>query len=84
MMWTIRFEKRAKKDLYKIPQQYQKRIFSVLPILQLNPYVGKKLEGELKDYFGYRVWPYRIIYKIFKKILLIFIVRIGHRQGVYK
>ena len=83
-MWTIRFEKRAKKDLYKIPQQYQKRIFSVLPILQLNPYVGKKLEGELDGYYAYRVWPDRIIYKIFKEILLVMISRIGHRQGVYK
>jgi len=83
-MWTIRFEKRAKKDLDKIPQQYQKRIFSVLPILQLNPYVGKKLEGELDGYYAYRVWPYRIIYKIFKEILLVMISRIGHRQGVYK
>lgn len=83
-MWQLRFEEKAKKDLNKVPLQYQKRIYSVLPILQNNPFVGKKLEGELKEYYGYRVWPYRIIYKIFKKILLIFIVRIGHRQGIYK
>lgn len=83
-MWQLRFEEKAKKDLNKIPLQYQKRIYSVLPILQTNPYAGKKLEGELKGFYGYRVWPYRIIYKIFKKILLIFIVRVGHRQGIYK
>lgn len=83
-MWQLRFEKKAQKDLYKLPLQYQKRVYSVLPILQINPYVGKKLGGELNGYFGYRVWPYRIIYKIFKKILLIFVVRIGHRQGIYK
>ncbi|MBI4225774.1 type II toxin-antitoxin system RelE/ParE family toxin, partial [Candidatus Roizmanbacteria bacterium] len=65
-MWQIRFEKRAKKDLDKIPEQYQKRIFSVLLILQTNPYLGKKLEGKLNDFYVYRVWPYRIIYKIYK------------------
>lgn len=83
-MWQLRFEKRAKKDLDKIPLEYQKRIYSLLPTLLINPYSGKKLEGEFKGFYGYRVWPYRIIYKIFKKILLIFIVRIGHRQGIYK
>ncbi|MBU4299512.1 type II toxin-antitoxin system RelE/ParE family toxin [Patescibacteria group bacterium] len=33
--------------------------------------------------YSYRVWPYRIIYRIYKNLLLIIVIRIGHRQGVY-
>lgn len=84
MSWQIRFEKKARKDLAKISLSYRNRILSVLAILQKDPFIGKKLVGELSDCYSYKVWPYRIIYKTYKKILLIIIIRIGHRQGVYK
>lgn len=83
-MWQIRFEKRAKKEFDNIPFQYQKRILSILPTLQINPFVGKKMKGEFYGCYNYRIWPYRIIYKIFKNVLLIVIIKIGHRQGIYK
>lgn len=83
-MWQLRFEKKAKKELNNIPLQYKKRILNILPILQTNPFIGKKMRGEFFDCYNYRVWPYRIIYKIIKNILLIIIIKIGHRQGVYE
>lgn len=84
MVWQIQFEKKAKKELDNIPLQYQKRILNILPILQTNPFIGKKMRGEFLGYYNYRVWPYRIVYKIIKNILLIIVVQIGHRQGIYK
>jgi mRNA interferase RelE/StbE len=51
-------------------------------ILQ-DPFSGKKLEGELKNCYSSRAWPYRIIYEIRKKELVIVVIKIGHRQGVY-
>lgn len=83
MAWEIRLEKRAQKELDKIPPQYQKKILAILPIIAEDPFIGKKLGGELAGLYSYCVWPYRIIYKIYKKILLVVILRIGHRQGVY-
>lgn len=84
MAWEIRFEKRAQKELDKIPAQYQKRIAVALPIIADDPFIGKRLAGKLAGLYSYQIWPYRIIYKIYKKILLIVVIRIGHRQGVYK
>jgi len=84
MVWEVRFEKRAQKELDKLSSQYQKKILATLPIIAANPFVGKKLDGELKGFYSYRVWPYRIIYKIYKKVLVIVIVHIGQRQGIYK
>ena len=84
MAWEIKLEKKAERELAKVPPQYQKRILAALPIIAADPFIGKKLEGELSGLYSYRLWPYRIIYKIYKKFLLIVIIRIGHRQGVYK
>jgi len=83
MAWEIRFEKKVQKELGRAPIQYQKKILAILPIIADNPFVGKKLEGELTGLYSYRVWPYRIIYKIYKNILVVVIIHIGHRQGVY-
>lgn len=84
MVWQIQFEKKAKKELDNIPLQYQKRILNILPILQKNLFIGKKMKGEFLGYYNYRVWPYGIVYRIIKNILLVIIVQIGHRQGIYK
>jgi len=45
--------------------------------------MGKKLEGELKKMRSIRIWPYRIIYQVFRKKITILIVSITHRQSAY-
>lgn len=84
MAYTVRLRPTAEKHLAKIPKQFQDRIKLTLVILQNDPYLGKKLFGKYKDQYSINVWPYRIIYEIYKNILLIAVVDIDHRQGVYK
>ena len=84
MRFTVKLEKQPQKELDKIPQEYKKRIFVILETLGNNPYLGKKLEGELKGLYSCRVWPYRIVYRIYKNALLVIVLKIAHRQGVYK
>ncbi|MEW6482387.1 MAG: type II toxin-antitoxin system RelE/ParE family toxin [bacterium] len=84
MKFQIRLTTKAEKDLLKIPSSHKEQILSALFSLADNPYMGKKLKGRLKDVYFYRIWPYRIIYRIYKNISLVVIVRIGHRQGIYR
>lgn len=49
-----------------------------------DPFIGKKLEGRFEGAYSYRVWPYRIIYRVYKNLLIVVVVHVGHRQGVYK
>lgn len=84
MSYTVRLEPKAEKHLAKIPKQFQNKIKLALVALQDDPFLGKKLFGKYKDLYSIRVWPYRIVYKIYKSILLIVVVDIDHRQGVYK
>ena len=75
--------KKVQKDLNRIDGRYQLRVRAALVALAGNPYLGKKLEGEYKNQRSYEVRPYRIIYEIKKYELIVLIIRIGHRQGVY-
>ncbi len=84
MQWEIRFERKAQKDLAKIPLGFQAKILACLPLIEQDPFIGKKLDGKLEGLYSWRVWPYRILYKIYRHKILIVIVSVGHRQGVYK
>ena len=83
-MYKIEFSSQAKKNLKKIAKKDKPDIFSALFNLRENPYLGKKLSGKLKNQYSLRIRIYRIIYRIYKSKLTILILRIGHRQGVYK
>lgn len=84
MLYHLRIKRSAEKQLERIPKNHRLRIVAMFAKLQQDPFIGKRLEGEYKGYFSVRIWPYRVIYFIYQAQLLIFIVDVGHRQGVYK
>ena len=84
MRYQIKFKPRAQKELQKIPQKDKNRILTSIVGLTQDPFIGKKLKGDYEGYYSIRVWPYRIIYSILNKELLVIVIRIGHRQGVYR
>ena len=73
---------RARKDILKLSQRHKDRLSEVLTALGKNPFLGKKLKGELEGKYSYRVWPYRIIYTIYEK-RVVYILRGQHRQSAY-
>jgi len=83
-MYRIVFSRSAVKDLDRIDKIYQPHIFAALFDLRKNPHSGKQLRGGFQDFYSLRVGVYRIIYKIYKKVLNILVIRISHRQGAYK
>jgi len=83
MQFSLRVEPRAQKNINKLPEQYRVRILKILGEIEANPFLGNKLHGKRKDQYSFRVWPYRIIYKIYKNDLLVVVIEFGHRGGVY-
>ena len=81
MAYLVNVPRRAQKDLAKIDGRYRNRILVSLVHIGNDPYIGKKLDGDRKGQWSYRVWPYRIIYEIHKHELVVLVLRIGHRQG---
>ena len=68
----------------RLPKTEVTKIEQRLRLLEINPYLGKKLEGKFAGLYTLRVWPYRIIYFIENKQKTIFVVSVIHRQGAYK
>jgi mRNA interferase RelE/StbE len=75
------------KELAAIQKGYPalyRRLVAAIDSLPEEPYQGKKLSGELADRYSLRVGPYRILYRIFKDRLVIFVIDVGHRREVYR
>lgn len=84
MDFKIVFKGRALKDLKKIPVKFRVRIFKAIEGLKNDPTIGKRLQGEFLGLYSLRVWPYRIIYQVLNKEIVVVVLHVEHRQGVYK
>lgn len=76
--------RKVDKQLSKLPLKVNIRVVQSLRQLKQNPLAGAKLGGELADNFKFRVGDYRIVYKFDAKESRVEVVKIEHRQGVYK
>ncbi len=76
--------KDAQKQYEHLPRVDQIKVRKKLLLLEEEPTAGKKLTGELGGIRSLRAWPYRIIYEINKLKKRVEILKIAHRQGVYK
>jgi len=82
---TETFEKKIHSQKYK--SLYKKLTDYVYPILRENPFFGpniKKLKGDYKDLYRYRIGDYRIFYKLSEETVIVFIVDIEARKDAYK
>ncbi|MGZ8259845.1 MAG: type II toxin-antitoxin system RelE family toxin [Caldimonas sp.] len=89
MAWRIEFDPAAVKELAKLDKPIARRITAFLaervaPLTDPRT-LGEALRGdELGRYWKYRVGDYRIVAEILDGRLVIVVVRIGHRSGIYR
>ena len=86
-MYNIEISPTASKFLERLEKtnkNISQRIVRVIDNLRTNPFMGKKLLGELANFRSLRVGEYRIIYIIIEKRVLIQVVKIAHRREVYR
>ncbi len=76
--------KDAQKQYEHLPKEEQVKVYKKLLLLQEDPTAGKKLTGELGGIRSLRAWPYRVIYEVNQKESRVEVLKIAHRQGVYK
>jgi mRNA interferase RelE/StbE len=85
LKYQIEVKISAAKALKKIAKPDQKRIITAIDNLAENlpnPDITK-MKGN-NPFHKIRVGNYRIVYEIQDNILLILIVKIGHRKDIYK
>jgi mRNA interferase RelE/StbE len=85
LKYRIEFKRSAAKALKKIPKSDQKRVTERIDSLseKLPDPATTKMKGD-NPFHRIRVGDYRIIYEIHGDILLIVVLKIGHRKEVYR
>ena len=82
-MYAIFISDIAKKQLKKLPKDFQERIVITLRRCKIRPHAYvKKLTGN--KYFRLRAGDYRIIMDIQDNKIRIFVIELGHRKNIYK
>ncbi len=82
--YELAFKKSVAKDLRPIPNKDVARLLQRMQALQENPRpVGnEKLSGQ--ERYRIRQGVYRIIYEVADELLVVTVVKVGHRKHVYK
>lgn len=85
-MYNLKFNKNAIKSLQKLSPNLVKRIKAKLELLAKNPYETNQNVKKLVNRDGYRlrVGDWRIIYEINKDEVVILVLEIDSRGGIYK
>ncbi|HRQ88281.1 MAG TPA: type II toxin-antitoxin system RelE/ParE family toxin [Bacteroidia bacterium] len=83
--YRIEWRKSTRKDLRRIAPQEVQRIVSAVEGLVADPFPSgcAKLSGSERAY-RIRVGDYRVIYEVIDDVLIIEIIKVGHRRDVYK
>ena len=89
MAWKIELARGAESELRKMDRQAAKRILRFLhdrvAMLEDPRSIGEALKGSrFGEFWKYRVGDYRVISHIKDDVLLLLVVKIGHRREVYR
>jgi mRNA interferase RelE/StbE len=85
MAYEIFIEKKAEKDLRRLPKNYQNKIIKKILNLKNDPKpVDARKITSSENYYRIMVDDYRIIYEINYKEKKINIFRIRHRKEAYR
>ena len=83
--YRVELSSSAEKALFKIPKKMILKITAALEALSYNPHPHgcKKLSG-FQNIYRVRIGDYRVIYEILEEIILVKVLKIGHRKEIYR
>jgi len=81
--YRVEIAETAAKSIAKLQPQVALRIRNAILGLAENPrpHSVKKLRGE--NAYRLRVGDYRVVYTINDRVVLVIIIRVGHRRDIY-
>jgi mRNA interferase RelE/StbE len=82
--YKIEIKKSAAKEIVALPKHDLKRVLEKIGELAENPRPNgcKKLSGDEK--YRIRSGNYRVLYSIENDVLIVYVVKVGHRKDIYK
>lgn len=85
--YSVKYNNLATKQLLKMDKYTSTKLYRwIEKNLEgcTNPYFsGKRLKGQLSNFWRYRVGSYRILAEIDNQNIIIIIASVGHRKEIY-
>jgi mRNA interferase RelE/StbE len=82
--YSLTFKKSVAKDLRNIPKKDIKRILECVELLCSDPGAEGCIKLSGQERYRVRQGMYRIVYEIQEAELIIMVVKVAHRNVVYK
>jgi len=84
-LYKIAWKNSARRELKKISREVIPKILETVETLAINPFPAgvRKISGSEHTY-RIRVGDYRIVYNVISSILVIEVIRVGHRKDIYR
>ena len=85
MTYTVEFSRPARKQVGGLPENIRVRLARSIDALVDNPRpIGVEKLAGYEDRYRIREGDYRIVYTIRDAMLIVLIVRVGHRKDIYR
>ena len=88
MRWRVEYSTDAEDDLLSLDKPIRERIrafVNSIPDFPTGPRMkGAPMKENLAGLWRYRVGEYRVLCRIMDDVLLVLVVRIGHRREIYR
>ena len=83
--YAVEIEATAWKSIMRLSESLQERVWSAIESLEMAPRASgvEKLQG-FQNLYRVRVGNYRIVYEIQDDVLIVIVVKVGHRRDVYR
>lgn len=87
LVWRVEVDERAGRELAKLGSraavQIARYLREKLATAESPRRFGKPLRGNQHGLWRWRAGDYRILGRIEEDVLIVFVVRVGHRKDVY-
>ncbi len=83
-MYKVVYTAEARHQILNLDNRIQSQIKHAIERVASDPGAGKKLTGQLSEFYSYASGNYRVIYKVSHHEILVIIMTAGHRKDVYK
>jgi mRNA interferase RelE/StbE len=84
MPYSVRIKTSAAKELAAVARPQRERLVEAIDGLRTDPLRGAALKGNLTGLRRIRVGNYRILYEVRQNELIVLVIRVAHRQSVYR
>lgn len=83
--WTIRYEREVERAIDALKPVARRRVLLAIGVLAADPRTATNVTTmKGSDLYRLRVGDWRVVYALRDDVLMVLVVRIGHRREVYR